>query len=410
MVDVRQPMDGRGLRIAMIGTRGVPATWGGVERHVEELGARLHERGHDVTVFSRLGYADPVEVHRGMRVVPVSTTQRKGLESLQHSFSSAARALRGDYDIVHFHAVGPGLAAPLPRLLSAAGVVQTIHGLDGARDKWGAGQQQVLRLGTWLSARLPDATVVVSRDLQAHYRSTYGRETTYIPNGVAVPSFRRDTSALARFGVRAGRYVLSVGRLVPEKAAHLLIEGFSQVETDARLIVVGNSSHTDEYVGRLQRLAAADPRVSLVGAVYGEELDNLYCHAAAFATPSLLEGLPLTLLEAASHCAPVVVSAIPPHLEVVGGDGPGARVAAVGSASAMRDALRRVLADPQGEADGARHRSERIMAEYDWDAATSGLEDVYARVSRQVSGRSSAPLAGRVLRRGAQRSAPEPVA
>ena len=374
----------RGLRIAMIGTRGVPATWGGVERHVEELGARLTQRGHEVTVYSRPGYAAPVDRYRGMRVVPVPTTHRRGLEALLHSFSSAALALRESFDVVHFHAVGPGLAAPLPRFLSRAGVVQTIHGLDAARDKWGGHQQRVLQVGTWLSARVPDATVVVSRDLQTHYRSAFGREVVYVPNGVTLPPFTRDTSVLDRFGVEPGCYVLSVGRLVPEKAVHLLIESHTRLKTDVKLLVVGGSSHTDSYVAQLEELAAADPRVVMAGTVYGDDLANLYAHAAAFATPSLLEGLPLTLLEAASHRIPLVVSAIPPHLEVVGADGPGARVAEVDSVGALSEALERVLADPTRELAGAQERSDRILSHYDWDAATSSLEEVYAGVARRA--------------------------
>ena len=167
------------MRIAMIGQRGIPATFGGVEHHVEELGSRLAERGHQVTVYSRSNYTSERQtIYRGMRPRYLPTVSSKHLDAIVHSTLSTVDAMLADADIVHYHAVGPGLPAVLPRYLSGAKVVLTVHGLDAERAKWSRSAQLVLRFGQWMSARVPDATIVVSRDLAHHFRDRYGRSTS----------------------------------------------------------------------------------------------------------------------------------------------------------------------------------------------------------------------------------------
>jgi len=371
-------MSAPAMDIAIIGTRGLPATWGGVERHVEEIGARLVERGHHVTVFTRPGYSDHVGDHyRGMRLREVRSVPGRGVEALVHSMNAVARTVGRGYDVVHFHAVGPALVSPLARAFTRAGIVQTVHGLDGERDKWGSGERLFLRAGTWVSARVPHRTIVVSRDLQRHYRDTYGRRTDYIPNGVTPVVGTGALSVEAAFGVQPGRYLLYVGRLVPEKASDVLVRAFGMVPGDLRLVIAGGSSDTNDYVAEVTRLAARDPRIVMAGFVYGDDLVSLYQNALGFVLPSLLEGLPITLLEAASHRLPLVVSSIPPHLEVVGQERPGVRLAEPGSTSSLADAIARSVQDHASEALGAKAIAEDIMKNYDWDAVTEATESVY---------------------------------
>jgi glycosyltransferase involved in cell wall biosynthesis len=230
-----------------------------------------------------------------------------------------------------------------------------------------------------MSARVPDETVVVSRDLAEHYRRAYGRDTTWIPNGVDEPTVRPPAAIAERWGLTTGSYLLFVGRLVPEKAPDLLIRAFRRLPGDLRLVIAGGSSFTDEYVTGLQRAAAGDPRVVLAGYVFGEELNELYSNAAAFVLPSYLEGLPLTLLEAASYGTPVVVSDIPPHLEVVGADAPGHRLFSAGDEDALAEALRRATAETKLERAGAATLREEVLAAYRWDAVTDMTEAVYRR-------------------------------
>jgi glycosyltransferase involved in cell wall biosynthesis len=369
------------LRIAMLGARGVPATFGGIERHVEELGAELVARGHRVTVFCRTNYcrAD-LDRYRGMALRRLPTVGTKHLDAIAHSALGTLVAMRESFDVLHYHAIGPGMLAVVPRYLSAARVVVTVHGRDDQRAKWGRGARSVLRLGGWLSARVPDATVVVGRHLERHYREAHGRAAVYVPNGVRAVAPRPAGGALARLGLVPGRYLLFVGRLVPEKAPDLLVSAFARLPGDHRLVLAGDSSFTDGYTASLRELAAHDPRVVLAGYVYGAELEELYSNAAAFVLPSLLEGLPLTLLEAAAFGLPVVASEIPPHLEVLGEGGPGRRLVPAGDHDRLLAAMRQVLADPPQERAGAAALRDRVLHGYSWEAAGERTEAVYRAV------------------------------
>jgi glycosyltransferase involved in cell wall biosynthesis len=368
-------------RIAVVGQRGVPATFGGIERHVEEIGARLAARGHEVTVFLRNGYvSDAPPTYRGMHLRQVPTVSSKRLECIVHSALCTCLTLRHAPDIVQYHALGPSLLAPLPRLLSRARVVATVHGLDHEREKWGFGARSLLRAAGWTSAHVPDATIVVSRALADYYARHHHREAIHVPNGVNTPVHRPAQEITERFGLRQGGYLLFVGRLVPEKAVDLLVRAFGDLPGDMRLVVAGGSSHTDEYTRRVRELAAKDARVILTDYVYGATLEELYSNAAAFVLPSTVEGLPLTLLEAASHGTPVVASAIAPHLEILGADGPGHRLFAPRDRAGLTAAMRRVLGDPSAERRGAADLRTRVLATYSWDEAARATERVYAEL------------------------------
>jgi glycosyltransferase involved in cell wall biosynthesis len=374
----------RPARIAFIGQRGVPATIGGIEHHVEEIGSRLVARGHDVTVYTRANYTTSrVTEHRGMRVRYIPTAPTKHLEALVHSGLSTAVAMApGSHgaDILHYHAIGPSVFTPLPRALTRRGVVLTVHGLDYDRDKWGVGARTALKSAGWISAHVPHATITVSKNLADYYRSHYGRLAHYIPNGVAAPVRRAPRLIRERFGLQGGDYALFLGRLVPEKAPDLLLRAFRSVDTPSRLVIAGGSSFTDSYVHELEVLAARDPRVLLAGSVHGELLQELYTNAAMFVLPSRLEGLALTLLEAASYRLPLVASDIPPNREVIGKDGPGGRMFASGDEPGLAAALTTTLADMEAARAGAERLGDRVVIEYDWDEATSATEDVYEQV------------------------------
>lgn len=390
----------RPLRIAMLGLKGLPATWGGVERHVEEMGRRLAERGHEVTVFCRTNYVqEQRDDYLGMKLVHLPTVDQKHLDAIVHSLRVSAACVGRGYDVVHYHGVGPGLASPIARVAGRhTGVVLTVHGLDADRAKWGRVARTVLQTATWMSAHVPDATVTVSRGLAEHYRETYGTEAVYIPNGVdALPRLPAEPGGyLERLGLEPGSYALSVGRLVPEKAPDLLVRAFAAVPgEEARLVLAGGSSHTDGYVAEVEALAAADPRVLMPGFVHGADLQELYSNAAVFVIPSLLEGLPLTLLEAASYALPILASSIGPHVEVLQADQPGARLVPPGDVAALSDGLRRALRGDAEEVEGARALHARVIAEYDWEAAVDATEELYARVcgrGRRTTSVPDAPL------------------
>jgi glycosyltransferase involved in cell wall biosynthesis len=365
----------------MIGQKGLPAQYGGVEKAVEELAARLVERGHQVTAFNKAEGDGPRPTeHRGIELRYVPAFGGKHLRNLTQSFSASISTLLRHYDVVHYHALGPCLSAPIARLRPGSRVVVTIQGRDDQRAKWSRPAQAVLTTAAWMSANVPHGRIAVSRQLQREFRDQFGKETVHIPNGVSaapVASMDGVEDPLARFGLEPGRYLVNVGRLVPEKAIDQLLRAYGNVQTDLKLAIVGGSSHTDDYVDRLHRLAAADPRIVLTGPVYGAGTDRLFRNAAGYVMPSLLEGLPLALLEAISYGMPVAVSDIPPHLEVVGTSEPGQRVFRAGDLDEMAKQVQMLVDDLDDERDAAQLLRARVLEEYSWERVTDKTEELY---------------------------------
>jgi glycosyltransferase involved in cell wall biosynthesis len=251
--------------------------------------------------------------------------------------------------------------------MSRAKVVQTVHGLDQDRSKWGRVASTTLGVGCWLSARVPDATVVVSRSLEEHYRVHYGRQTHYICNGVDQPDPAIADGTLAARGLVPGSYVLFVGRLVPEKAPDLLLRAFRRIGgDDMKLVLAGGSSFTAGYVESLESLAAQDPRVVMTGYVHGIELAELYAGAAVFVLPSAVEGMPLTLLEAAAHGTPILASDIPPHREMLGADQAGRRMFRSGDEHDLTRRLRAILDRRHTELVGAGETALWVHKVFNW--------------------------------------------
>jgi len=359
----------------MIGQKGLPAKQGGVEHHVEQLGARLVERGHEVVVFTRPNYSDPaVTEYRGMRLKSVPTLGTKHLDAIVHSFLSTLATWAGGYDIVHYHAIGPTLVSPLARLRGRK-VTATIHGQDWRRAKWGRFASLVLRLGEWVTLRAPHVTISVSRSLADYYRAQGHSRVHYIPNGVFIDE-SDDLGYLRELGLDDGRYALFVGRLVPEKGIHYLLDAWARPNPGLPLVIVGDTSHTDEYVASLQ---AAEADVRFTGCVYGVRLATLFRHAGLFILPSDLEGLPIVLLEAMAYGVPVLASDIAPNVEAAGNH---ASYFRAGDTESLRSRLTELLPRlAMLKADAAAHRAAAIVV-YDWDRVVDETEQLYESVLR----------------------------
>jgi len=387
----------------MLGGRGLPATYGGVERHIEEIGARLVERGHEVTVYCRPHYtgADAGGWYRGMRQVVLPGIPSKHLDALSHTAVAAAHAARHGFDIVHYHAVGPGLISPLSRATGRGAVVLTVHGLDFGREKWGLGARLALQMSARMSAHVPDRTIVVADALREHYLEAYGVETSYVPNGVTPATERSGQGRveLVAAGVAADEdFLLSVGRLVPEKGHQLLVEAFRALPPETRppLLVVGGGSFTGDYVRDLQRQAAQLPDVHLPGFLYGDALQAAYADARLFVQSSSLEGMPLTVLEAAAYSRPLVLSDIPVHRELLGTDRPGGRLFSSGDPASLTAALQRALRDPAAEAAGGRQVGADLLERFSWDRTVDGTIEAYEQAlhARGAAQDESSPRMG----------------
>lgn len=354
----------------MIGQKGLPAAHGGVERHVEQLGEKLASLGHEVVVYTRPSYSDPaLRSYKGMHLKSIPSIPTKHLDALTHSFLCSLDSRRQPFDIVHYHAIGPCLTAPLARKRGHR-LVATVHGQDWRRAKWNAFATLALRAAEEMALRVPDATISVSKSLAEFYRSRGVRNVHYIPNGVSVPE-EDDPEFVAALGVEPGEYAVYVGRLVPEKGAHYLIEAWKRLRTRRKLVVVGDSSFTDAYVGSLRR---AGDNVIFTGYLYGVRLAAVFRNAGLFVLPSDLEGLPIVLLESLAFGTPVLASDIPPNREVLGEQGDYFRAGDTDDlATRLQEMLPR-MAELKSRASSLRNR---VIAEYDWCRVAADTEQLY---------------------------------
>lgn len=357
------------MKIAMIGHKRVPSREGGVEIHVEEIASRLAALGHEVTVYNRRkkGFSAP-KSYRGVRIVNVPTVDRKSLDAVLYSFFATLHALFGGYDVIHYHAEGPCAMLVLPHLFGIR-TAATIHGLDWQRSKWGGFATKFLLHGEKTAAKYADAVIVLSENVRRYFEDTYGRRTVFIPNGVNRPQIREPGVIQEKYGLCKNGYLLFLARIVPEKGLHDLLEAFSDIRTDQRLVIAGAGSHTDGYVQKIRAMAERDGRVIMTGFVQGRELEELYSNAYLYVLPSSIEGMPISLLEAMSYGCRCLVSDIPENSTVVGDCG---YTFKTGDRADLRKKLEAILREEPDARLGARAQ-KRVLETYSWDRAADAL-------------------------------------
>lgn len=305
------------MKIVVIGTRGIPEIQGGVETHCQQLYPRIAAMGHDVTIVRRTPYTEAspgLKEHEGVKLVDVYAPRKKSVEAVVHTALAVIKARRLNPDILHVHAIGPGLMVPFARLMGMK-VVSTNHGPDYDRQKWGRLAKTALKTGERMSARWSNKVIVISKVIANILASRYGRtDTELIFNGVEVPVKSARTDYISSLGLEPGKYVVAVGRFVEEKGFHDLIEAFAKVSPQGfRLAIAGDADHEDAYSRSLKELARKHD-VVLTGFIRGEKMNQLMTNAALFCLPSYHEGLPIVLLEAMSYGIDVAVSDIPANL------------------------------------------------------------------------------------------------
>lgn len=301
------------MKIVVIGTRGIPNIQGGVETHCQQLYPRIAAMGHDVTVIRRSCYITPdnnILSYRGVKLIDLYAPRIKSIEAIVHTFLGAIKARQLDADIVHVHADGPSMMAPICRLLGMK-VVMTNHGPEYDRKKWGKLAKIVLKFGEYIGTKFSNQVIVIAQFINNILVEKYNRtDANLIFNGVETPTKSTSTDYIEQFGLKPQKYVLAVGRFVEEKAFHDLIEAFASLgDTGYKLVLAGDADHEDEYSIRLKDIAKKH-HVVLTGFIRGEKLNQIYTHAALFCLPSYHEGLPISLLEAMSYNLDVAVSDI----------------------------------------------------------------------------------------------------
>jgi glycosyltransferase involved in cell wall biosynthesis len=378
------------MRIAFIGQKGIPVTFGGVEYHVDRLSKELAEVGYDVTVYVRKWYTKKnVTSYEGVKLRHMPTIKGKHLDASIHSFICSIDCLFRKYDIIHYHGIGPSFFSIIPRLFGK-NVVSTIHRLDWETDKWGRIAKAFLKFGELISARIPQKTLVVSQDLKQYIKNKYNRETIHIPHGIDLPKHRKPELIRKKFGLKGNDYILFMGRLTPEKRVDWLISSFQALSIalaldNIRLVVAGGSSATLDYVRKLKEMSNNDPRIIFTGYVTGIEKEELLGNALIFSLPSHLEGFPIVILEAKSYGICCLVSDIPPHREAINSGIDGLLFDSEDAAD-LTSKLQSLIRDPELAKKMGKNAYQTIKKRPDWREAAEKLIKVYQEMGGINSG------------------------
>ncbi|MDP2899264.1 MAG: glycosyltransferase family 4 protein [bacterium] len=371
----------------MLGSRGIPAQYSGIEASLQEICPRLVKRGHRVSVYCAARTApvaqasppasSPVPVtYKGVLLRRLPAIYTKHLETATRTLLSALSEMASDNDIVHFHALGPSFLSFIPRFAGKS-TVATVHGLDWQRAKWGTAARTVLKLGEWGAAHFPDATVVVSQSLKEYFYQKYDKEVFCIPNGVNIPK-PKGRELLARLGLQSSPYILYVSRLIRGKGLGCLLRAFNSMKTEHKLVLAGDAGYDHHYEKQLRRLAGDS--VIFAGFVTGRLLEELYSNAEFYVHPAPMEGLSISLLEAMSYGRCVLASDIPPNREVLSDKG---FYFAPGDVEELKRSMTRLLSGAELRQHKGQEAREHVSKCYNWDRIVDKIEQLYIDVLKR---------------------------
>ncbi len=369
------------LSIAMVGTRGVPARYGGFETAVEEVGKRLAARGHSVRVYCRDGNVpETMTSYLGMELVTLPTVRKRSLDTLAHTGISSMHLIRNRTDVAF---VFNSANAPFLPLLRAAGIPVATHvdGLEWKRAKWGPTGQRYYRNAESAAVRLSDALIADAQGIADYYEREFGAATELIAYGAPiledVPSDR-----LVELGVEKDRFHLVVSRFEPENHVDVIVEGYVSSDAEYPLLVVGSAPYADDYIERVRSLAAGDERVKLVGGIYDQDLlDQLYGNALTYLHGHSVGGTNPSLLRAIGAGRATIAYGVDFNREVL---------LEQGRYFLEATDLHELLADAEFFEDLTAERGERLRQrarDYDWDRVADAYERLaFALVARETSG------------------------
>jgi len=304
------------MKIVMIGQKGIPTLFGGIERHVEEISCHLaQDSKNDVFVYARSYYTPKkIKEYKKVNVIHLPSLKTKHLDAISHVFLSSFHAIfKIKPDVIHYHGVGPALCVWIPKIFSPkTKVVFTFHCRDYFHKKWGGFAQFSLRLGEMIGCYLADEIISVSNEIKEYVAEKYKRKISFIPHGIIKEKNVSD-ECIKKWGLEKNNYILAVSRLIRHKGLHYLIEAYKKIETDKKLVIVGPSFYTDDYEDEIKKISENNSNIIFLGAQQGKILKALYNNTYLFVNPSEQEGLPLTVLEAASFGVPLLLSNIDIH-------------------------------------------------------------------------------------------------
>ncbi len=351
------------MRFAIVGTRGIPANYGGFETFAEELSTRLAARGHLVVVYCRQRHSEPD--FQGVSLVTLPTLRHKYLDTVAHTFLSTLHLLAHPVDAALYCNAANAIFTWMPRLRGIP-VALNVDGLERNRKKWNALGRLWYRLGERLSTFCPNRVVSDAVKIREYYLEEYGKESTFIPYG-AESAKAKGTAALERLGLEPGRYFLYVSRMEPENNALLVRQAFERLETPFKLALIGDAPYAADYIRKVRD--TSDPRVVMPGGVYGEGYRELQSHCFAYVHATEVGGTHPALIEAMGRGALTLFLETPENSEVAGG-------AAISfTPDSLAPAMRRLLDMGDDERETWRAlAAERVRERYSWDAVTDAYE------------------------------------
>jgi glycosyltransferase involved in cell wall biosynthesis len=363
------------MRIAILGTRGIPASYGGFETFAEHLSTRLVARGHDVTVYCRAHYVSPRQLeYHGVRLRVLPTIRHKYFDTIVHAFISALHAVPSRFDAALICNAANAPFAPILRFTGTP-VAINVDGLEHKRKKWNWLGRQYYLLAERLATILPNVTVTDAQVIHDYYRARYNASSTMIAYGSEVER-RPDREAVRRWRVEPNRYVLYVSRLEPENNAHLVIEAFKRVKTAYRLLIVGDAPYAHEYINDLRARARGDKRIIFTGFVFGQDYRALQQNAHCYVHATEVGGTHPALLEAMGYGNCVLTLATPENIEAVGEAG-----IPYADELDLAEKLQRVLRDGS-LVQAYRNRAQvRVQRHYDWNVIVDQYEELFARIA-----------------------------
>jgi len=365
------------MRIAFIGQKGIPAQTGGVERYVESLALNLVAKGQEVLVYSRRNYSHDLKEYKGIKIVALPNFPGKNLEAITFTFFACLDLMKRKVDVIHFQSIGPSSLIWLVRILKPrTPIVFTFHCQDYYHQKWGRVARLYLKFGEKAGCAFAHKIITISKELNRYVLSRYNKSAIYIPNGATVTD-RMPVQDIRRWGLEDGNYFVSISRLVRHKGIQHLIDAYKQLHTDKKLVIVGEGSHTDDYVNELHQSAAHNPNIIFTGNQTSRVLSELYSNAYAFVQPSESEGLSIALLEAMSYGQACLVSDIEANKEALGDTG---YIFENKNVSDLKNKMEIMLAHPEDVKSYGQKALVRVKTEYDWNDITDKVLEVYKSV------------------------------
>lgn len=372
------------LNIVMLGHKRIPSREGGVEIVVEELSKRMVRLGHDVTCYNRSGKhaldknkkVKQLKEFEGVKINKIITIDKKGLAAVSSSFFGSLKALFSKADVVHYHAEGPCAFMWIVKKFSKKKVIATIHGLDWQRAKWGGFATKFIKYGEKTAVKYADEIIVLSKNVQNYFKDAYNRETVFIPNGVNEPEIRKADIIQKKYGLNKDDYILFLGRIVPEKGIHYLIDAFNKIKTDKKLVIAGSASDTDGYYQELKEKSKDNKNIIFTGFVEGKELEELYSNAYIYSLPSDVEGMPLSLLEAMSYGNCCLTSNIDECSEVIENKGVTFKKGNIDDLSLV---LQELCDNKEKVISMKKEAKEFILNKYNWDDVVEKTLELYEK-------------------------------